>query len=155
MAFRISALDRSGFEHLFVMSDAELTALRAVRMTFDKKPGYPCRVSLADADVGEKVILVNYEHLSIETPFRASHAVYVRTGVIRAELKVNEIPKMLMSRVLSLRGFQEQGMLVAAELVDGTEVGQAFEAMFADPTISFVHLHFAKPSRYVARADRV
>ena len=154
MAFRITALDRRKFEHLFLMSDAELTAFRAVRMTVDKKPGYPCRVSLADAEVGEEVILVNYEHLPNETPFRASHAIYLRTGVTQAQPEANELPEMLTNRVLSLRGFQQEGMLIAAELVNGPEVRTAIETMFANTTVSFVHLHFAKPGCYAARADR-
>lgn len=155
MAFKITPLKRSEFEHLFEMSDDELAAAQAMRVNVDKKPGFPCRVSLQDADIGEEVILVHYEHLPVDTPFRASHAVYVRPNATPPSLSVNEIPEALRRRVLSLRGFSEAGMLVTAELADGEVLGTAIEKMLEDRRVALVHIHFAKPGCYAARADRV
>jgi hypothetical protein len=155
MSFQISALDPDKFGHLIGMSDQDLQAAGAVRATVDKKPGFPCRITLQDAEPGEEVILVHYEHLPVDTPYRASHAVYVRPAAARAEPDVNEVPEMLQRRMLSLRAFTPAGMLMEADVVDGHEAGGTIERMLGDERIAFVHIHFAKPGCYAARADRV
>ncbi len=154
MPFQITALPLETFQPLFTMSDADLAPREAVRVTADAKPGYPCRVSLADAEVGETLILVHHEHQPAATPFRASHAVYVREGAVPAAPAVNEVPAMLCARPLSLRGFDAGDMLVAAELVTDGAVAAAVEAMLADRRVAYIHVHLAKPGCYAARIDR-
>lgn len=56
MSFQIVWLSPPSFAALFTMDDAERQSRRAVRMLADRKPGFPCRVSLSDAEVGEEVI---------------------------------------------------------------------------------------------------
>ena len=85
MSFRIQALPMSAFADLFQLSDDALRDRGALRRVVDKKPGFPCRVSLVDAEIGETVLLVHYEHQSARTPFRASHAVYVRENAVQAQ----------------------------------------------------------------------
>jgi hypothetical protein len=75
MAFQIHALATATFESLFAMSNGELAKHRAKRLTVDSKPGYPCRVSLADAEIGATFLLVNFEHLAADTPYRSALAV--------------------------------------------------------------------------------
>jgi hypothetical protein len=118
------------------------------------KPGFPCRVSLADAGIGEEVILVNYEHQNADSPFRASHAVYVRQNAVQASPEPGVVPELLRLRTLSLRGFDEHGMLVTAGLSDGKEVEAAIARFFEDPSVAYVHIHFAGAGCYAARADR-
>ena len=80
MSFRISGLPAAPFVPLFALSEAELRRHRAVRRVADRTPGFPCRVSLRDADPGETVLLVHFEHQPADTPYRAGHAIYVREG---------------------------------------------------------------------------
>jgi hypothetical protein len=155
MSFRISALPKAPFSHLFPMSDDELTAHGAVRQTVTDNPGFPCRISLADAEIGEQIILVHYEHQSAATPFRASHAIYVRPGAEEARPDVGEVPQALRSRMLSLRAFDCAGMLIDADLTDGRELEPAVARLLADPAVAYLHAHFAKPGCYAARIDRV
>jgi hypothetical protein len=55
MSFRIQGLAAENFDHLFALSDEELARLGAVRRTADdRKPGYPCRVSLTDSRPGSR-----------------------------------------------------------------------------------------------------
>jgi hypothetical protein len=155
MDFQISALDRAQFADLFELSDEELITRGAMRVVADKQPGFPCRVSLADAEPGENVLLVHYEHLSVNTPYRASHAVYVRSTATQARPEVNEIPEMLRSRVLSLRGFDRHGMLKQADLAEGQLLSSRIEEILGNADVEYVHLHFAKAGCYAARVDRV
>jgi hypothetical protein len=154
MSFQISALPKSQFRHLFELPSAELASLRAVRMVADKKPGFPCRVSLADAEPGEEVILVHHEHQTADTPYRASHAVFVRQSANEAKLNVDETPEMLRSRLLSLRAFDQQGMLLTADVADGKLLETTIEEMFRNTRVAYIHIHFAKAGCYAARVDR-
>ena len=154
MSFRIFALPSEPFSPLFGLSDEALSERGIVRRVVDEKPGFPCRVSLADAEIGETVLLLNYEHQPAHTPFRASHAIYVREGAAEAHCRVGEVPALLRSRAISLRGFDEEHMLSAADLVDGTLLEPAIEAMLANSRVSYIHLHYAKPGCYAARAVR-
>src|ERR1043166_10225593 len=79
MSFRITGLPAKDFTALFALSDAELAARGAVRRTADGP--YPCRVSLTDASPGDELILVNYEHHPVDSPYRMRFAIYVRKCV--------------------------------------------------------------------------
>lgn len=154
MSFQITGLPLNPFSPLFAMSDEELARQGAVRVTADKQPGFPCRVSLQDAAVGEKLILLNYEHLPVASPYRSRHAIYVRESATEAHLEVDEVPHQLRTRLLSVRAFDSQGMMKGAEVAPGTAVENLIEQMFSNPAIAFLHVHNAKPGCYAARIDR-
>jgi Protein of unknown function (DUF1203) len=153
MQFRISGLPAEPFQHLFALSDAELQRQGAVRRVAENG-GYPCRISLTDAKAGDEVILVNYEHQDADTPYRSRHAVYVRRGEQRYE-STGEIPEQLRKRLLSVRAFDAQGMMVDADVVDGKALEPLIGKLFADDAVAYIHLHYARPGCYAARVDRV
>ena len=154
MTFQITALDHRPFARYFTMSEAELADNLAERRIATEKPGFPCRISLADAEIGDEVVLVNYSHQDGASPYRASHAIYVRKGAEQARPAVGETPEFFRTRMLSLRAFDDRAMIVAADLVDGANLGPALETLFAQPAVDYVHIHFAKFGCYAARADR-
>src|SRR6267378_5294209 len=154
VSFQISALPLEPFKHLIGRPDDTLAEYAAARVVADRKPGFPCRVSLVDAEIGESVLLVNYEHLPAASPYRSRYAIYVRENATQAHLEVNEVPQQLRLRLLSVRAFDAAAMLVEADVVDGTEVEQAIDRMFDNPRVAYLHLHNAKPGCYAARVDR-
>jgi hypothetical protein len=154
MSFVVSALPAEPFGALFALSDAELAAQGALRRTVDAKPGFPCRVSLEDAEPGETVILLNYEHQSADTPFRARHAIYVRQGAAQAELAKDEVPALFRHRIMSLRAFDGAGMMRAAEVAPGETLEPAVERLLARPEVAYLHAHYAGMGCYAARIDR-
>ena len=154
MNFQIRALAPEQFQPLLLLEDAELAKHRAVRERVRIKPGAPCRVSLADAEVGEEVLLLHYTHQPADSPFHASHGIYIRPGVQRASPVVNEIPEMLYRRTLSVRAFDERGMMTGADLASGTGLHAALARMLGSSAASYLHLHFAGPGCYAARVDR-
>jgi hypothetical protein len=154
MGFRISALDRDEFAPLFGLSDAQLSARGIVRRVADRQPGFPCRVSLQDAEPGETLLLLNYEHLAVASPYRARHAIYVRENAQTAQPAVNEIPTVLRNRLLSLRAYDGAGMMVEADVVHGTDVEPVIERILAEQKVEFIHVHNAKPGCFAARIDR-
>jgi hypothetical protein len=154
MNFQISSLDVDQFAHLFGKDSETLARLGVDRVVANAHPGYPCRVSLQDAEVGETVLLMNYEHQSATSPFRSSHAIYVREHARQSVPEMNVVPDSLRCRILSVRAFDESGYIVDAELVDGKQLEPVLDRMFANETVSYLHIHNAKLGCYAALAQR-
>jgi Protein of unknown function (DUF1203) len=154
MSFRITVLPAEDFAALFDLSDGELAARGAVRRIAQaRNPGTPCRISLTDAQVGEELLLVNYEHHAVSSPYRMRFAVFVRKGEERYDA-IDRVPEQLRLRTLAVRSFDADAMMVERELVDGRELEGAIARLFADPRAAYLHVHFAAPGCYAARVDR-
>jgi hypothetical protein len=154
MSFRIKGLPAEQFEHLFALSDEELAWRGGVRRIAEARElGYPCRVSLMDSKPGDELLLVNYEHLPVDSPYRMRFAVYVRKGDQRYDA-VGEVPEQLRKRTLAVRGYDAKGMMTGCELIDGKTVEDAIARQFAKPDAEYLHIHFAAPGCYAARVER-
>lgn len=154
MAFRVSGLDPSQFQHLFGLSDAELAVVGARRCIADTKPGFPDRIEVRDAEPGETLILLNYEHQPANTPYRSSHAIFVLENATTPLVIVDAIPEVMRVRTMSLRAFNRDGEMVSAELVDGRELEACIERLFDSPAVDYIHAHYAVRGCYAARIDR-
>lgn len=156
MEFAISGLDPDPFRALYGLPDADLARRGAIRMRVDESPGFPDRIGMRDADVGETVLLVNHVSLDLPTPYRASHAIFVREGADRRwQGGPGEVPEVMRRRLLSLRGFGADGMLRAADVVDGIAVEALIARLFTDPAIAYIHAHNARQGCYSGRIDRL
>ena len=154
MSFRITGLSAERFAPLFALSDEALAAQGAVRRIADDRiPGYPCRVSLTDAQPGDELILLNYEHHPVASPYRMCFAIYVREGEEMFD-RVDDVPEQLRIRTLAVRAFDSKSMMVGYELTDGRDLETAIERLLADPRADYLHIHFAAPGCYAARIDR-
>ncbi len=154
MNFRITGLSPELFRPLFWLPDEQL-ALRGVqRHHVDATPGFPDRIEMRDAEPGESVLLLNHPHQPADTPYRSCHAIFVREGAADAYDKVGEVPAVLRARQLSLRAFDDRGMMVDADLVDGQDAEHLIGRLFADPRSAYIHAHYAKRGCYAGRIDR-
>ena len=151
MPFRIRGLAADQFAHLFALTDAELAAHGALRRKADGPN--PCRISLTDAAPGDEVILVNYEHHAVASPYRMRFAIYVRPGEETYDA-VDSVPAQLRRRTLAVRGFDANGMMTGWELIEGVFLEEAIERRFADGSARYLHIHFAAPGCYAARVER-
>jgi hypothetical protein len=154
MGFQISALNIDQFSHLFGQDREALARQGVQRMVADNKPGFPCRVSLLDAEVGENVLLMNYEHQPMPTPFRSSHAIFVRECASQAIPGRNEVPEMFRHRLLSVRAFDASGMMIDADVIDGERLESMIEHMLANKSADNLHIHNAKLGCYAALVKR-
>lgn len=153
MNFQISPLSDSEFSHLYGAREDQLSDVGAMRVTADSQPGYPCRVSLRDAEIGETLILLNYSHQNERTPYRGSHAIFVIEGAKQAMVPQNTIPQVLRSRMLSVRGFDAHHHMVAAEICPGSELEPTIHNMASVQGVEYLHLHNAAPGCFAARVD--
>jgi hypothetical protein len=152
--YRISGLPVAAFEPLFGLDDEALEERGAMRVTAASKPGFPCRITLEDAEPGETLILLNYEHQTAATPYRSRHAIFVRESAKVEAVFENEVPPLLSERLLSVRAFDAEGMMVDADCVEGTELEPLIERMLGDPAAAYLHVHNARRGCFAARIDR-
>jgi len=151
MHFRIRGLPAEHFAPLFELSEAALAEHGAVRRVADAE--YPCRVSLTDAKPGDEVILVNYEHHAVASPYRMRFAIYVRQGEATFDA-VDAVPEQLRKRTLAVRAFDDKAMMVGREIVHGTALEAAIARQFADARAAYLHVHFAAAGCYAAKVER-
>jgi hypothetical protein len=153
--FKINALSHRQFSNLFSLSNEELKNIGAIKMIVDANPGFPCRVSLQDAPVGEEVLLLPFQHQKTTSPYQAIGPIFVRKNTVEAALAINEIPTMLLHRLLSLRCYNKEGIMINASVVEGKFVGETMQELFTENEIAYVHIHNAKPGCYNCVAVRV
>jgi len=154
MSFRIIGLPAGEFAPLFDLSDEALRAQGAVRRIADaRRPGYPCRISLTDSRQGDELLLVNYEHHAVASPYRMRFAIYVRKGEPTYKA-TGEVPEQRRLRKLAVRAFDATAMMRGWELVDGHDLEAVLERLFADPAAAYLHIHFAAAGCYAARVER-
>ncbi|HEY6048555.1 MAG TPA: DUF1203 domain-containing protein [Sphingomicrobium sp.] len=151
MTYRITGLDPAPYKPLFGLTDAELEERGIVRMTVDS-PTFPCRISLVDRPLGEQVLLLNHVSHDVANPYRASHAIFV-ADADRAEF-IDEVPPVFRTRVLSLRGFDSNGMMAAAVLTQPGETDAGIRQLFDNPEIETIHAHNAMRGCFSAKIER-
>jgi hypothetical protein len=154
MSFQITGLDAAPFRRFYGLSDDELQSLGVKRLIADTSPGFPDRVELRDVEQGEALLLLNYLHQPADTPYRASHAIFVREWAETPYRAVDEIPNVLQIRPISLRAFDASGDMVDADLTGGGDLKPAIARLFANPKAAYIHAHYAKRGCYAARIDR-
>jgi len=151
MTYRIAGLDPAPYKPLFGLSDDDLAKRGIVRMTVTD-PTFPCRVSLVDRPIGEEVLLLNHVSHDVANPYRASHAIFV-ADTKRAEF-IDEIPPAFETRVLSLRGFDRNGMMVEAMLAQPGEADAGIRKLFENSEVETIHAHNAVRGCFSARIER-
>jgi len=154
MSFQITALPGEKFAGLRDLSPEQLEQRGIRKVTADCVPGYPCRVSLHDAAIGESLFLLNYVHHDEATPYRSSHAILVREAARQAYPAVGEIPEVLAVRIISVRAFDRAHDMIDADIVDGGMLADRITAMLENENAAYLHLHYAKPGCFAVRVDR-
>jgi len=154
MSFRVLGLDPAPFVPLAALSDEELVKRGMRRVLADGKPGYPCRVSLDDAEPGERVLLLGYHHQTARSPYNAGGPIFVRETARTAYDKTDQIPFSLRVRPLSLRAYDDEGLIVDADLTEGGEVERLIRQYLARDDVSYLHAHYARRGCYACRIER-
>jgi hypothetical protein len=154
MTYKIAGLDPTRFAHLVGLSDDALAEHGAIRVTADSKPGFPCRISLTDAEPGETLLLVNHVSHDADTPYRAAHAIFINEAATRSAVYRDALPPVFTGRVLSLRAFDRDGMMHDAALALPGEADEAIRRLLADAEVDHIDAHNAARGCFAARIDR-
>ena len=154
MAFRVVGLPSSLFRPLYGLSKEEL-AQRGVEVHIaNESPGFPCRVSLRDVPVGSRMLLLNFEHQPANTPYRSTHAIYVRKLADRAFEAIDTVPEVMSSRLVAVRAFDARHMMIDADVSEGDATRALIERLLENPEASYLQAHYARRGCYAARIER-
>jgi hypothetical protein len=154
MAFRITGLSPEPFMPLYGLPDAELAGRGVLRVRVDAPLAFPDRIEMRDAHPGETMLLLNHCCQPAATPYRATHAIYVREGACVAYDELDVVPEVMRRRLLSLRAYDLAGMMLDAEVVEGVDAEPVVARLFADPQVAYIHAHNARRGCYSGRIDR-
>jgi len=153
MTYIVKGIDPVPYRELFGLTDEELASRGVVRMTVTDAT-FPCRVSLTDRALGEKVLLLNHISHDVANPYRASHAIFVTETDQGPAEYFDEVPPVFGPRVLSLRGFDRDGMMAQAILTQPGEADAGIRKLFEDPETATIHAHNATRGCFAAKIER-
>ena len=153
MSFRIRGLSPDQFELLLALTDAELAGRGMSRERIDEPHAAPCRVTLVDADPGERVILLPFAHQTADSPYKAGGPIYVRERAREAYDRIDELPPVFSGRILAVRAYDADGMMIHADIVE-SDPRELFTQFFSDPATDYLHVHYARRGCYSCRVDR-
>lgn len=154
MSFRISGLDPKPFTSLYGLDEEQLARRGVIRVIAGSDTGYPERIELRNARSGEALLLLNHTHQPANSPYRSSHAIFIREGATEASVVSDQVPEVLRTRTLSLRGFDERDHIASAVVVEGVALDDAIERMFAMSSVRYAHVHYAAYGCYAALVER-
>jgi len=155
MSFMITGLPVAEFEPLFGLDDEALRMRGVIRKIANAKPGYPCRITLDDAEPGERVLLLNYESHKAATPYRSAYAIYVREQARQTQTLIDTLPPVMQRRPIALRIFDADGMLTGADLgLHGGDTHAKIEVAFTNPAAAYIHAHNAMHGCFAAEIRR-
>lgn len=155
MTFTITGLPADEFKHLYGLSDEELKKHGSIRYVVNEKPGFPDRIEMREGEIGETMLLVNHFHQPAQTPYRGSHAIFVREGATHTYSSVNLVPEVMLTRMLSLRAFDREDMMLDADVVEGKQITPLIERFFSNENVHYIHVHNAKRGCFSGRIDRL
>jgi len=154
MGYTISGLSPEPFRHLYGLPDRQLDELGIKRFHVDQNPGFPDRIEMRDANVGETVLLLHHVYQPENSPYRASHAIFIREGAQDKYCVKNVVPEVMKSRLIALRAFDGSHMMVDAEIAQGGDIEKTIHLFFENPQVSYIQAHNAKRGCYSGRIDR-
>lgn len=152
--FQLVGIDHEPFQSLFNLSDDQLSERSAKRCIAEESPGYPCRISLEDAQIGEVLLLLPYLHQPAASPYRSSGPIYVRQGVRQSRLPVDFVPSYVSSRLMSVRAYDNAHRIVEASVCEGTAAASEIARHFKRDDVAYIHLHNAKRGCFSCQAIR-
>jgi hypothetical protein len=114
----------------------------------------PCRRCLTRAEVGEPLLLLPYDPFTVPSPYAGEGPVFVHADGCEPRLcEPGEVPEQVAESMLSVRAYDEQAMMIEAEVLTGARLAERARALLK-PGVAFLHVHFAGPGCFAFRVDR-
>jgi len=154
ISFQVIGLPFERFRSLFHLSDSALAERNVRRMIATSKPGYPCRVSLADAEIGEELLLLSFEHQPAMSPYRSSGPIFVRKAAVEANVEPSVVPDYVRIRLMSVRAYDSTHLMTDAIVCAGSDTASAIQRMFSSKEVAYIHLHNANRGCFSCAVNR-
>lgn len=154
-SFQLVGLPVEAFAPLFVLSDSALAGRNVHRVVAKSKPGYPCRVSLADAEIGEELLLLSFEHQPARSPYKSAGPIFVRKAAVQATLEPGMIPDYVRLRLMSVRAYDSSHLMTDAVVCAGRDAASAIQNLFSSNEVAYIHLHNANRGCFSCAVNRL
>ncbi|HEY2627918.1 MAG TPA: DUF1203 domain-containing protein [Usitatibacter sp.] len=82
------------------------------------------------------------------------HAIYVARSSDQPFDAVDVLPEVILTRLVSVRAFDERDMMIDADVVDGARAAELFDRLLSNPAASYLQVHNAKRGCYSSRVER-
>jgi hypothetical protein len=156
MSFQCRGIDPQPFQPLFLLSDDELARRGAIRVVADAPDAYPCRVALERVREEQELLLVHYAHQpNPASPYRAGGPIFVSRDAREPAHYRGELPPAFRDRLLSLRAYDREALIVDAEVAEGDEVLALIDRFLNRPDVAHVDAHFARRGCFAGRIERL
>lgn len=155
MSYRVRGLSAEPFKKYYGLSDAELAEHGVHRHPVDSFPGVPDRIEMRDLEPGETALLLNHEHMPLDSPYRARHAIFVREGAQTPYDQVGVVPDVLKRRVIALRAYDSRGFMLDADIATGEGIEPLILRLFEQEKAVFLQAHNAKRGCFAGLIERV
>jgi len=152
-SFQVLALPAPVFQPLFALDAATLAQRHVQRIRVDG-PGHLCRVTLDEIPVGRDLLLLSHEHHGVASPYRAAGPIFVGVDAETAQLAPGEVPEAMRGGLFSIKAYDSQGDIVAADLVAGTALEDGIGRFLSPAGVDYLHIHFARRGCYACRVER-
>lgn len=146
MAYKITGLSPDQLENV-------ASAPGTVRVVASSKPGFPCRVTLEDAEPGE-LLLFNHVSHDVNSPYRSSYAIYARPGARTAAQYMDKVPPIFAGRALGMRAFGVDAMMKTARLAQPGDADREIWQLFELDEVAYIDVHNAAHGCFAARVER-
>ncbi len=120
----------------------------------DAKPGYPCRLSLEDAEPGEALYLFSHTPFSCANAYRETGPVFIRKNAKPAKLPINELPDVAYARSIIFRAYDSEGTILSASPAEAGDLSGTLGRLLDDKHVDFVHLRAVVSGCFLCKARR-
>ena len=118
--------------------------------------GMPCRRCLQDGQVGETMYLIPYNPFPADakdSPYQGPGPIYVHAREC-GKYEGSEVPEQQRKRLLSLRAYDGEHMMVDQAVLKGEELGAKVGRMLEGQEVEYVNVHNAGPGCFAVRIER-
>jgi hypothetical protein len=112
-------------------------------------------VSLADAEIGDELLLLPFEHQPASSPYKSSGPIFVRKAAVQARVEPGVVPDYVRARLISVRAYDSQHLMSDALVCAGSDAAAAIQKMFGRDDVAYIHLHNANRGCFSCAVNRV
>ena len=110
---------------------------------------------LIHAEGGDALVLASYDPFTVRSPYAGDGPVFVHAdGCEPFAPAPGKLSEQLAGRVLSVRAYDEDAMMVEARVLRGEGFAEHAAERLDDERVAFPHAHFAGPGCVAVRVDR-
>ena len=120
----------------------------------DSPRGYPCRVCLEDAQMGEELLLFSYSPFEHPAPYRNVGPIFVHAHSCTPYRREGVVPELMRGRLLALRSYDASDHMVECDLVEGAALESMVSRFFTNADAAYIHAHNARAGCFMCRIER-